>query len=156
MESTGLVRRRPEFADRVCGHTLTESERWPKVLVFHHLRTRLRTRFGTNPCLVSGPWRLRHEDPAQHRAGELRRQAIHDDLVTIVVAHPMALAPATNLPEPGLLIRPATGKVERVDRQHDVVQTEGGESEVEHQSRGLGAVPLSPIVRLADEDAKLG
>ena len=68
----------------------------------------------------------------------------------------MALATATDLPEPGLLIRPATGEVERVDRQHDAVQTEGGEGVVEHQARRLGAVPLAPPDRLTDEDAELG
>ena len=70
--------------------------------------------------------------------------------------HPVALATARDLAEPGLLIGPATSEVECVDREHDVVQPEDGEGKLEHQPRRLGPVALAPTPHLTDEDAELG
>src|SRR5215213_6603805 len=81
-----------------------------------------RTRLGQHPTARprpgSGLWRIRHEDAAQHGAGELRRQAIHCDLVPVVSTHPMALATAPDLPEPGLFVGPPTGAADVVEREH--------------------------------------
>src|ERR671910_2322538 len=46
--------------------------------------------------------------------------------------------------------------VELEDRKHDVVEAEGGESVVEHQTRGLRTVALAPTLGLADKDAEGG
>ena len=68
----------------------------------------------------------------------------------------MTLATPPDFVKPGLLVRSPAREVERVDRQHDVVQTEGGEGEIEHESRCLGAESLAATGRVTDEDPELG
>jgi hypothetical protein len=53
-------------------------------------------------------------------------------------------------------LKPCPRRVELEDRQHDVVETKGGESVVEHQTRRLGAVTLAPVLGLADKNAESG
>jgi hypothetical protein len=53
-------------------------------------------------------------------------------------------------------VKPGTCYIELEDRKHDVVEAEGGESVVEHQTRGLRTVALAPTLGLADKDAEGG
>src|SRR5687768_15107423 len=53
-------------------------------------------------------------------------------------------------------LKPRTCWIELEDRKHDVVEAEGGESVIEHQTRGLRTVALAPTLGLADKDAEGG
>jgi hypothetical protein len=53
-------------------------------------------------------------------------------------------------------VKPGTCRIECEDREHDVVEAEGGKGVVEHQTCRLGTVPLAPTLGLADKDAEGG
>src|SRR5215204_7300633 len=92
----------------------------------------------------------------RHGPLELAGEAVHVDLIPKLAAQHAAFAPPAERLEAGPLVSLDACRVELEDRQHNVVEAEGGKGEGEHQARRLGAISLAPALRLADQDAEGG
>src|SRR5215217_635310 len=107
-------------------------------------------------CVSSALLCIRSVDSLEHGALELAAEAIHVDLIPQLTAHHAAPATTTDLFKAGLLVCCDARRVELEDRQHDIMETEGDKSIVEHQARRLCTVALTPAFWLADHDAERG
>src|ERR687889_2049366 len=93
-------------------------------------------------------------DPSEHGALEFAAEAVHVDFIPQPAAHHAAFTPPADLFEASPLVSLDARRIEREDRQHNVVEAEGRKGVVEHQARRLCTVALAAAFEFADKDAE--